>query len=67
MSEIETSYANWSLLAGKAANAIANNQTFLALSPPTAAQAAAQVAALTRQMNALLRTHFGLLDSTDGT
>jgi hypothetical protein len=35
--------------------AYANNEDFLALSPPTQAQVVAQVNALTRQVNALIR------------
>lgn len=38
-----------------AAAALAGNTTFLALSPPTVAQVGAQVQALTRQVNALIR------------
>jgi hypothetical protein len=59
--------ANWGVLAGKAATAITNNQTFLALATPTPAQAAAQIQALTRQVNALIRVQLGILDATDGT
>jgi len=67
MSDVDTSFTNWNILAGKAAAAIANNQAFLALASPTAVQVAAQVAALTRQQTALIRVQLGHLDTTDGT
>ena len=47
-----------------AINALASNGDYLALSPPTAAQVAAQVRALTQQSSALIRLGLGLLDST---
>lgn len=43
--------------------ALTNNETFLAIVSPTAAQAITQVQALTRQVNALIRLDLGLLDS----
>jgi hypothetical protein len=51
----------------KAANAIGGNITALGVGSPTNAQVVAQVKALTRQNNALIRIVLGLLDSTDGT
>lgn len=48
-------------------NALANNIAYLAVGTPTAAQVAAQVRALTRQVTALIRLTSGLLDTTDGT
>jgi hypothetical protein len=54
-------------LKSKAANAIAGNIAALAVASPTNAQVVAQVKALTRQNDALIRVILGLLDSTDGT
>jgi hypothetical protein len=45
--------------------AIDANLAYLALSPPTTAQALAQVGALTRQVNGLLRIMRNRLDSAD--
>lgn len=46
-------------------DALAANRTFLALASPTAAQNAAQVRALTRQVTALTRLTIRKLDGTD--
>lgn len=46
---------NRQTLQARAAQALASNQTYLALAAPTQAQAVAQVGALTRQVNALIR------------
>ncbi len=64
---LATAIANYALLYPKGVQAIANNQTFLAIPSPTQVQAVAQVQALTRQVNALIRVALGLLDVTDGT
>ena len=58
---------NYQTLYTKGPQAIANNQTFLAVPAPTAAQTLAQVQALTRQVNALIRLQLALLDTTDGS
>ena len=58
---------NHDQLMSKATAAMTNNQTFLALSAPTTAQAVSQVQALTRQVNALIRLITEALDSTAGT
>ena len=44
----------------KASNAIAANVTYLAIASPSNAQVAAQVRALTRQTNALMRLVAGM-------
>lgn len=58
---------NAATLIAKGANAISSNLTYLAVASPTTAQAAAQIAALTRQVDALIRLACSLLDSTSGT
>lgn len=49
----------------QAANALATNRDFIALSPPTNAQVVAQVKALSRQNNGIIRLLLGALDATD--
>lgn len=44
--------------------AFQNNQTYLGLASPTNAQVVAQVKALTRQMDGIIRIVAGLLDSS---
>lgn len=51
----------------KAAQALADNAAYLAALPATNVQVAAQVAAITRQVNALIRLVTDALDSTTGT
>lgn len=58
---------NRSTLLSKAQAAIQSNETYLAIASPTSAQAEVQVAALTRQVNALLRLVANELSSTSGT
>jgi len=59
--------ANLAALLTKAANAIANNVTFLAIPSPTNAQVLAQVNALTLQVDALIRVVANQLSSQNGT
>jgi hypothetical protein len=49
----------------QAANALATNRTFLALSSPTNAQTLAEVKALARQMNGVVRLLINQFDGTD--
>lgn len=49
----------------QAAAALTANRTYVALANPTAAQTTAQVKALSRQVNSLLRQMLGQLDGTD--
>lgn len=58
---------NEAALLQKAANALTANATYLAIGSPTQAQAVAQVAALTRQVNALIRLAADDLTDTTGT
>jgi len=59
--------ANGATLRRRAQNALATNATFLGLASPSNAQNAAQVKALTRQMNGLVRLVVGLLDDITNT
>ena len=59
--------ANLAALHAKAATALTNNAAYQGFTSPTQAQAVVQVAALTRQVNALIRVVNGLLDDTTGT
>lgn len=53
-------------LRAKTATALTNNAAFQAIASPTNAQAVAQIQALTRQVNGLIRLADNLLDDTTG-
>jgi hypothetical protein len=52
-------------LRAQAQKALDKNKTFLALDPPTNAQMAAQIEALTKQMNGLIRQVIGAWDDIE--
>lgn len=56
---------NRSTIESQAEAALAANRTYLALSSPTNAQNLAQIRALTRQTQGLIRLLLGQLDGTD--
>ena len=60
----ESTNANDETLRNRATTAMANNRTYLNLTQPANADVVAQVAALTRQMNAVIRL---VLQQFDGT
>jgi aspartate-semialdehyde dehydrogenase len=57
--------ANRRVIETRGRQALEANATFLALPNPTNAQNAAQVKALTRQVNGVIRLVLGALDGTD--
>lgn len=59
--------ANRVNIEGKAITALTGNATYLALGSPTNAQNLAQIRALTRQMNALIKLTLNQLDDVTGT
>lgn len=66
MREIEPS-VNGETIYSRAEAALAANAAFLALGTPTNAQNAAQLKAVTRQVNALIRLTLGQLGTTSDT
>lgn len=63
--DAEANTTNRATIEDRARTALATNRTFLGLSSPTNAQNAAQIKALTRQMNGVIRLLLGQLDGTD--
>lgn len=63
--ELATQVANAATIRQQASAALTTNKTFLAIASPTTAQTLAQVKALTRQNQALIRLALQLLDGTD--
>lgn len=63
--DAEQALANNASIRAQAAAALEANRTFLALGAPTNAQTLAQVRALTRQNQGLIRIALGALDGTD--
>lgn len=61
----ESEQVNESTLKQQASQAWSSNKDYLALATPTNAQVAAQVKALTRQMNGVIRLVTRRLDGTD--
>lgn len=67
MDTASTASGNQAGLLGKAQNALTSNATYLAIGSPTTGQAVAQVASLTKQVNALIRLLLQQFDSVSGT
>ncbi len=61
------SAANGDAVRAKASQALITNGTFLALASPTNAQTLAQVKALTKENNAIIRLLIGALDDVSDT
>ena len=61
----DTATANNATIRTQATTALDTNRTFIALASPTQAQTLAQVKALSRQMNGLIRLQLGQLDGID--
>ena len=59
-----TAATNAAIIRTQAQNALANNTTYLAIGTPTNAQVVAQVQALTRQSNGVIRLLISQLDAT---
>ena len=62
---VQAKIDNYLTIRSQAQTAMTGNTTYLALASPTAAQNTAQVKALTRQNNAMIRLLLGLLDGTN--
>jgi hypothetical protein len=62
---MESRNANEETLRSQALTALQSNRDFIDLAPPTNAQVVAQVKALSRQNNGIIRQLLGFLDGTD--
>ena len=62
-----TPAANLTTIQARAQTALAANATYQAINNPTTNQAVAQVALLTKEVNALLKLALGLLSDVTGT
>jgi hypothetical protein len=62
-----TPASNVAVIQQRAQQALLANATYLAIPNPTAGQNVAQVQALTKECNGLIRLLLGILDSTSGT
>jgi uncharacterized protein YjdB len=63
--QIPQESANRDALFTAAANALATNRSFIANASPTNVQVVAQLKAMARQMNAIIRITLNQLDGTD--
>lgn len=63
--EVSAEQVNEETIRDRAAQALAANRTYIALASPSAAQNTAQIKALSRQNQSLIRLLLGLLDGTD--
>lgn len=63
--DVSTEQANDETIRQQALDALTTNRTYIARQSPTAAQNTAQIQALTRQVNGLIRLVLGRLDATD--
>lgn len=58
---------NADTIRARAVQALADNRTYIAIASPSAAQSTAQVKALTKQVDGLIRLVLGVFDATDDT
>lgn len=63
--EVSTEQVNDETIRAQALSALAANKTFVALATPSTAQNAAQIKALSRQVNGVIRLLLQQLDATD--
>lgn len=63
--EVSTEQVNDETIRSQALSALVANKTFVGLASPSTAQNAAQIKALTRQVNGIIRLVLGALDAAD--